>query len=124
MTNREPIGATVILSDLLTFPAGGEVIFMYIPASDNVPRFTGPSRPGSRYFNTVTSDNNLNPRLRFGRRVSVSGQVRPGVIELGFEDSPQSFRAADMDFNDVHFMVEGLELLIYAKVARKRAYIW
>jgi hypothetical protein len=124
MTNGDPIGTTVVLSDLLTFAAGEEVVFMYITAEDNVPRYTGPSLPGSRYFNTVTSDNNLNPRLRFGRRLSVAGRVRPGVIELGFEDSPQSFTSADMDFNDVHFLVEGLEILIYAKVGRKRAYIW
>lgn len=124
MTNREPIGTTLNVSDLLSFPAGGEVIFMYISEYDNVPRFSGPSRPESKYFNRITSDNNLNPLLRFGRRLSVAGRVRPGLLEFGFEDSPQSLNIADMDFNDVHFLVEGLDLLIYAKAARKRAYIW
>lgn len=124
MTNREPVGTTVILSDLTSIPAGGEVVFMFVSANDNAPRYTGPSRWGSPYFNTVTSDNNVNPRLRFGRRLSVAGRVRPGVLEFGFEDSPQSFNLADMDFNDVHFLAEGLDLLIYTKVARKRAYVW
>jgi hypothetical protein len=124
MSNMDPQGTTVELSALTRYPAGSEVVFMYQPMDDNIPRYTGPGNVWNRFFNRITSDRNVDESLRFGRRWSVAGQIRPGVIEFGFEDSPEHFVVADMDFNDVHFQVEGLTLLLYGRTSRQRDYVW
>jgi hypothetical protein len=122
MNNTSPLGTTVTITDLTSFETGSEVVFMYITDHDGIPRYTGSSRPGDRYYNTLNSDVNHNPGLRFGRRWAVGGKVDDKIIEFGFEDGPPGI--SDMDFNDILFQVEGLELMIYQNVARKRYYIW
>lgn len=122
MNNNSPFGTTVTLTDLTSLKTGSEVVFMYISDYDDIPRYTGSSPPGDRYYNTLNSDVNHDPAMRFGRRWAVAGKVNDKIIEFGFEDAPPEI--ADMDFNDILFQVEGLELLIYQNVARKRYYVW
>ena len=122
MNNTSPLGTAVTVTDLTSLVIGSEVVFMYIADWDGIRRYTGSSPPGDRYYNTLNSDLNHNPNLRFGRRWAVAGKVDDKIIEFGFEDGPPDI--SDMDFNDILFQVEGLELMIYQNVARKRYYIW
>jgi uncharacterized protein DUF4114 len=122
MNNTSPFGTAVTVTDLTSFKIGSEVVFMYITDWDGIPRYTGSSPPGDRYYNTLDSDLNQNPNLRFGHRWAVAGKVDDKIIEFGFEDGPPDI--SDMDFNDILFQVQGLELMIYQNVARKRYYIW
>lgn len=122
MNNTSPFGTAVTVTDLTSLKAGSEVVFMYIADTDGIPRYTGSSPAGGRYYNSLTSDMNHNPNLRFGRRWAVAGKVNDKIIEFGFEDGPPGI--SDMDFNDILFQVEGLELLIYQNTARKRYYVW
>jgi hypothetical protein len=112
MSNMDPQGTTVELSALTRYPAGGEVVFMYRPEFDNIPRYAGPGNVWNRFFNRITGNRNVNESMRFGRRWSVAGQIRPGVIEFGFEESPENLVVADRDFNDAHFQVEELTLAL------------
>jgi uncharacterized protein DUF4114 len=122
MNNTSPLGTAVTITDLTSLAIGSEVVFMYISDTDGVPRYTGSSPPGASYYNTLSSDLNHNPSLRFGRRWAVAGKVDDKIVEFGFEDGPPGI--SDMDFNDILFQVEGLELMIYQNGARKRYYIW
>lgn len=123
MSNRAAEGTTVDLTARAGFRSGDEVVFVYLPKYiSSVPRFTGPSRRGSRFFNYVNSDANPNPSLRFGRRFSVAGKTPDGRIEFGIEDSDGVF--SDMDFNDIHFFLTHAELLLDMNGAKKRSYVW
>lgn len=124
MSNRAGDGHTVNLLALSPFVPGREVVFMYVPQNDGIPRFTGPGNDPGRFYNVLSSDGNRNPARRFGRRWSVAGQIRPGTVELGFEDAREDEIFADMDFNDVHFQVQGVTLLLYGRTSRQRDYIW
>ena len=123
MSSFTPPGLTVDASALTNIPVGSEVIFEFISNGDvSVPRFTGPSLPGRKFFNGRSSDWNRNTKLRFGHRWSVAGKIGPNKVEFGFEDGVDPF--SDMDFNDIIFQADNLQLLIYQNSARKRAYVW
>lgn len=125
MTNHDPIGTKVDLNSLAPFKAGDEIVFQYVPHDpffNAAPRFTGPSMRGSRFFNTTNSNANPNPNLRFGGRYSVAGQIKPGLLEFGIEDTNGSI--GDMDFNDIHFTLQNAQLLLYQNMAKKRSYVW
>lgn len=122
MSNRAPIGTTVNLSALAPFKAGDEIQFVYLPIHSTTPRYTGPSLPGRPYYNTISSETNPNPDLRFGHRFAVAGKTPSGKIEFGIEDSYGVF--SDMDFNDIHFFLENADLLLYQNTAKKRSYVW
>jgi hypothetical protein len=122
MNNRQPEGTAIDLLSLVPFQPGDEVVFEYFPRSV-ASRFTGPSVQGSRFFNRINSNGNRNPKLRFGRRYSVGGQIRPGLIEFGIEDADGS-GSSDMDFNDIHFNLTNAQLLLYQNTAKRRSYVW
>jgi hypothetical protein len=122
LSNRAPIGTTVNLSALAPFKTGDEIVFLYLPVGSKTPRYTGPSFPGSPYYNTISSDANPNPDLRFGHRFEVAGRTPSGKIEFGMEDSYGVF--SDMDFNDIHYFLANAELLLYQNSAKRRAYVW
>lgn len=122
MDNTSPMGTTLDITSLTSLKIGGEVVFMYVSSLDGIPRYTGPSLPGGKYFNVLNSDLNVNPVLRFGHRWSVAGYTKGKKIEFGFEDGAET--TSDMDFNDIVFQVEGLGLMIFENSARKRYYVW
>jgi hypothetical protein len=121
MTSQDPVGTSVNLSALAGFQAGNEVVFFYQPEG-SPGRYTGPSRPGSPYYNAISSETNPDPNLRFGHRFSVAGRLPNGDIEFGIEDYQGI--ASDMDFNDVHFILRNAQLLLYLNNAKKRYYVW
>lgn len=64
----------------------------------------------------------MNPNLRYGHRWSVAGRVDANTLEFGFEDNTEP--TSDMDFDDIVFQVQGLNLAIFEKSAKKRSYVW
>lgn len=120
-SNTDAPGTVVDLSSLKSVPIGSELVFMYIP-NNAPPRYTGPNRKADKYFTSISSDDNVNPKLRFGHRWSVAGRISASRIEVGFEDwdTPHS----DMDFNDIIYTVENVKLLVFEKSAKTRSYIW
>jgi len=121
MTNLDAVGTTVNLSALAGFKAGDAVVFFYEPQG-SPGRYTGPSRPGSPFYNTASSDSNPDPNLRFGHRFSVAGRLPNGDIEFGIEDFQGAL--SDMDFNDIQFILHNAQLLLYQNNAKKRYYVW
>jgi hypothetical protein len=133
-SNHSKTGEVVDLSAMVNIPVGVELTFMYkvvgngawtgrtLDASVVEPKYTGPNHKGSKYISAVSSDGNVDPKLRFGRRWSVAGRVNGKVLEFGFEDDTAP--TSDMDFDDIIFQAEGLNLAVFEKSARRRFYIW
>jgi hypothetical protein len=112
--NHEPPGRVVTLTDMVNVPLGVTLTFVYKVVDKGSwgdekwwshkgdvqePKYTGPNKPGTRYFTPVSSDNNTEPSRRFGHRWSVAGKLGKDKLEFGFEDdtTPES----DMDFDDI-----------------------
>jgi hypothetical protein len=133
-SNHSVPGEDLDLSAKVDIPIGVTLTFMYkvvgkgawktreLDATVLEPKYTGPNQKTSDYVSAISSDKNVNPVLRFGRRWSVSGRVDAKTLEFGFEDDTAP--TSDMDFDDIIFQVEGLKLALFQKSARTRYYLW
>jgi Domain of unknown function (DUF4114) len=131
--NHSKPGDVLILSDMVTIPLGTNLTFMYkvvgkgkwdkdLDSEVLKPKYTGPNHKHSKYVTPVSSDDNVDPAHRYGHRWSVAGRVDAKTLEFGFEDNTEN--DSDMDFDDIVFQLEGLNLAIFEKSAKKRYYVW
>jgi hypothetical protein len=133
--NHEDPGRVVTLTDIIDVPLGENLTFVYKVVNKGkawkdidqggirTPKYTGPNRPGSRYFSKASSNDNNNPSFRYGHRWSVAGHLgRKDLLEFGFEDDTTV--DSDMDFDDIVFGVDGLTLVNFQRTAKVRSYIW
>lgn len=116
--NRAAPGTAVEVSKSTLVPKGGDVVFMYVPENNHVPKFTGANRSADRYKSAESSDDNVKPNYRYGHRWSVAGRTKGGGVEFGFED--WAFSGSDMDFDDAIFEVKGLELDVLPRSLKSR----
>jgi hypothetical protein len=131
--NHSQVGVVLDLSSMINIPIGTTLTFMYKVVGKGKwnrdlfgdlmqPKFTGPNHRRAKYVTKVSSNNNQNPGLRYGKRWSVAGRVNSNLLEFGFEDD--ILDDSDMDFDDIVFQVEGLSLAIFENSAKQRYYVW
>jgi hypothetical protein len=130
-SNHSPPGVALDLTSMVNIPKGIPLTFMYkvdklFPgATDSTllePKYTGPNNKRSKYVSPISSNINNNPSFRFGNQWAVAGRVDANTLEFGFEDDTTP--GSDMDFDDIVFQIDGLNLALYMRSGKRRAYIW